>query len=147
MKVFLKTYWVELLFFVVGLVGTLIAYPFLPESIPVQWHNGQVSNTGPKWILLVLVLVQFAASYVVHYSLKRYFEKFPALAPALSGLDRLISIFISVILLSCLVCSMLAAWGVGVRVEVILLAELLLVPIVFIGFVAAKLFKNMGQMK
>ena len=32
----LKTYWLELLFFAVGLVGAVIAMPFLPASVPLQ---------------------------------------------------------------------------------------------------------------
>ena len=36
MKAFLKTYWLELLFFAVGLVGAVIAMPFLPASVPLQ---------------------------------------------------------------------------------------------------------------
>lgn len=142
MKAFLKTYWMETAFFAVGLLGAVIAYPFLPESVPVQWHDGQVSSTGPKWILLILSLAQFAASTVCHYALKRYFDKFPALAPTLSGMERLASLFLSAVILTCQLCSMLSAWGVAVSVEVVLLVELLLVPVVLLAFVASKFFKK-----
>ena len=43
----LKTYWLELLFFALGLVGAAFAFPFLPGSIPRQWNNGQVVATMP----------------------------------------------------------------------------------------------------
>lgn len=42
---------------------------------------------------------------------------------------------------------MLAAWGVAVKIAVVLLVELLVVPIVFIGFVAAKILGNIGKIK
>ena len=47
MKAFVKTYWLELLFFALGLVGAAFAFPFLPGSIPRQWNNGQVVATMP----------------------------------------------------------------------------------------------------
>ncbi len=42
---------------------------------------------------------------------------------------------------------MLAAWNVAVRTDVVLLVELLLVPIVFIGFVAARILGIFGKIK
>ena len=42
---------------------------------------------------------------------------------------------------------MLAAWGVAVKIAVVLLVELLVVPIVFIGFVAVKILGNIGKIK
>ena len=133
MKVFFKIYGVELAFFAVSILSVAIAWVFLPETIPVQWKDGQVSSVGPKWILWLLALALLGASCVSHYALKRYFDKFPALAPTLSGMERLVPICISVVLLSCQACSMLAAWNVAVRTDVVLLVELLLVPIVFIA--------------
>ena len=44
-------------------------------------------------------------------------------------------------------CVLLAAWGVTVPVGTVMLIELLLVPIVFIGFVAAKILGNIGKLK
>ena len=147
MKVFFKIYGVELVFFAVSVLSVAIAWVFLPETIPVQWKDGQVSSVGPKWILWLLALALLGASCVSHYALKRYFDKFPALAPTLSGMERLVPICISVVLLSCQACSMLAAWNVAVRTDVVLLVELLLVPIVFIGFVAARILGNIGKIK
>ena len=145
MKAFFKIYWVEILLFAVSFLAALIAWPFLPEAIPVQWHDGQVSSTGPKWFLLLLSVAQLGASCVCHYALKRYFNKFPALAPTLSGMERLVPICISVVLLTCQLCSMLAAWNLAVRTDLVLLIELLLVPIVFIGFVASKILGKIGK--
>lgn len=147
MKAFFKTYGVELAFFAVSVFSVAIAWGFLPETIPVQWKDGQVCSVGSKWILWLLSLALLAGSCVSHYAMKRYFDKFPALAPALSGMERLVPICISVVLLSCQACSMLAAWNVAVRVDLVLLVELLLVPVVFIGFVAAKILGNIGNTK
>ena len=113
----LKTYWLELLFFALGLVGAAFAFPFLPGSIPRQWNNGQVVAT------------------------------MPALAPTFSGMERLLPAVLAVVCLSLEVCIMLAAWGVAVKIAVVLLVELLVVPIVFIGFVAAKILGNIGKIK
>ena len=54
---------------------------------------------------------------------------------------------LSIILLTLELCVLLAAWGVTVPVGTVLLIELLLVPIVFIGFVAAKILGNIGKLK
>ena len=36
------------------LAGILVAYPHLPETVPVHWNaHGQVNGWGPKWSLLV----------------------------------------------------------------------------------------------
>jgi uncharacterized membrane protein len=36
------------------LAGTLIAYPHLPETVPLHWNaHGQVNGWGPKWSLLL----------------------------------------------------------------------------------------------
>lgn len=142
MKGFFKTYWLECTLFVLGFAGGVIALPFLPEAVPIQWHNGQVSSTGPKWILLGLAVVQLVASVAVHMGVERYFTKFPALAPTLSGSERIVAVMISVVLLSCQLCSMLAAWNVPVNVAVVLLVELVLIPLVFLGFVVVKLMKS-----
>ena len=53
----LKTYWLELLFFALGLVGAAFAFPFLPGSIPRQWNNGQVVATMPKAVLFLIPVV------------------------------------------------------------------------------------------
>lgn len=54
---------------------------------------------------------------------------------------------LSIILLTLELCVLLAAWGVTVPVGTVMLIELLLVPIVFIGFVAAKILGNIGKLK
>ena len=130
----LKTYWLELLFFALGLVGAAFAFPFLPGSIPRQWNNGQVVATMPKAALFLIPVVQLL-------------EKLPALAPTFSGMERLLPAVLAVVCLSLEVCIMLAAWGVAVKIAVVLLVELLVVPIVFIGFVAAKILGNIGKIK
>ncbi len=47
---------------------------------------------------------------------------------------------LAVIALTLEFCVMLAAWGVSLRIEVILLVELLLVPFVLLAFVGRKFF-------
>lgn len=59
MKAFLKTYWLEFLFFAVGLVGAVIAMPFLPASVPLQFQgDGVITRTGPKWAVFIIPVVQ-----------------------------------------------------------------------------------------
>ena len=41
---------------------------------------------------------------------------------------------------------LLAAWGVTVPVGTVMLIELLLVPLVFVGFVAVKIIRNIGNL-
>ena len=53
MKAFFKTYWLEVLLAAVGFAGALIAMPFLPGSVPIQFQgDGVITRTGPKWTLL-----------------------------------------------------------------------------------------------
>ena len=143
----LKTYWLELLFFAVGLAGAAFAFPLLPGSIPRQWNNGQVVATMPKAALFLIPVVQLLVCYLFHWWIGHSLEKLPALAPTFSGMERLLPAVLAVVCLSLEVCIMLAAWGVAVKIAVVLLVELLVVPIVFIGFVAAKILGNIGKIK
>ena len=147
MKSFLKTYWLETLLFAVGLVGALIAFPFLPQSIPLQWRDGEIVTNGPKWILVLVPVIQLAVTVAFHWWIKASLDKFPAVGTTLSGVERLLPLVLAAVILTCELCSMLAAWGVSVRLELVLVVELLLVPIVIIGFVAAKILGNIGNIK
>ena len=147
MKAFLKTYLLEILLFAVGFLGALIGSPFLPEQVPLQWNSGEVVTTGSKWILLLIPVVQLAVTVVFHWWIQRSLEKLPAVAATLSGMERLLPLVLAVVILTCQLCSMLAAWGLPVRLEAVLIVELLLVPIVLIGFVAAKILTNIGNIK
>ena len=143
----LKTYWLELLFFAVGLAGSAFAFPLLPGSIPRQWNNGQVVATMPKAALFLIPVVQLLVCYLFHWWIGHSLEKLPALAHTLSGMERLLPAVLSIILLTLELCVLLAAWGVTIPLGAVLLVELLLVPIVFIGFVAAKILGNIGKLK
>lgn len=148
MKAFLKTYWLEFLFFAVGLVGAVIAMPFLPASVPLQFQgDGVITRTGPKWAVFIIPVVQLLVCYGFHWWIGRCLEKLPALAHTLGGMERLLPAVLSIILLTLELCVLLAAWGVTVPLGAVLLVELLLVPIVFIGFVAAKILGNIGKLK
>ena len=148
MKAFLKTYWLEFLFFAVGLVGAVIAMPFLPASVPLQFQgDGVITRTGPKWAVFIILVVQLLVCYGFHWWIGRCLEKLPALAHTLAGMERLLPAVLSIILLTLELCVLLAAWGVTVPVGTVMLIELLLVPIVFIGFVAAKILGNIGKLK
>lgn len=148
MKAFVKTYWLEILFFAVGFVGALIAMPFLPGSVPIQFQsNGVITRTGPKWMVFLVPVVQLLACYGFHWWIGRCLEKLPALGNSLSGMERLLPAVLSIILLTLELCIFLTAWGMTVPVGVIMLLELLLVPIVFIGFVAGKILGNIGKQK
>lgn len=148
MKAFLKTYWLEFLFFAVGLVGAVIAMPFLPASVPLQFQgDGVITRTGPKWAVFIVPVVQLLVCYGFHWWIGHSLEKLPALAHTLAGMERLLPAVLSIILLTLELCVLLAAWGVTVPVGTVMLIELLLVPIVFIGFVAAKILGNIGKLK
>ena len=93
MKAFLKTYWLELLFFAVGLVGAVIAMPFLPASVPLQFQgDGVITRTGPKWAVFIIPVVQLLVCYGFHWWIGRRLEKLPALAHTLAGMERLLRV-------------------------------------------------------
>ena len=123
MRAFLRAYRLDCLFFAAALALDLCAMPFLPERVPVQWRDGAVSLEWPKWYLLVLAAAQFVAAYVVRTALGRYYQRLPALERVAPGLDRLAPLFLSVLILSCQLCSVLAAFGVGVNPERVVLLE------------------------
>ena len=82
----LKTYWLELLFFAVGLVGAVIAMPFLPASVPLQFQgDGVITRTGPKWAVFIIPVVQLLVCYGFHWWIGRCLEKLPALARGAAG--------------------------------------------------------------
>lgn len=92
----LKTYWLELLFFAVGLVGAVIAMPFLPASVPLQFQgDGVITRTGPKWAVFIVPVVQLLVCYGFHWWINRCLEKLPALAHTLSGMERLLPAVLS----------------------------------------------------
>ena len=134
MKKNLRTYGIELILFVVGLVLALALFPSLPEQIPMTWRNGEVVSVGPKafvFLFPVLLLIPLA----VH----RLMQIPTSFFPFLKGLDQMMAVLIAVVLLSCEIGVLLLAKGVSFRMEIILLVELLLVPIVLGAFVAKKL--------
>ncbi len=137
MKKFVRSYWMELALFLAGLVLALAFYPFLPERIPMQWHNGEVTTTGPKLLAFLFPLL-LLVPFVVHGVMSRPIGLFPLL----QGFDRLLAVLIGVVLLSCELGVLLQAIGVAFRIEVLLLVELLLVPVVLLAFVARKFLKK-----
>lgn len=122
MKAFLKTYWLEFLFFAVGLVGAVIAMPFLPGSLPRQWNNGQVVSTMPKLCLLLVPVIQLAVTMTVRTVLGAQMKK----SPALAGVPRVLSAVVAVVCLVLEACVLLTAWGAALPVEGVLLAALVL---------------------
>jgi uncharacterized membrane protein len=49
-----KYYWGALAVILAVLVGIAVAYPQLPERVPLHWNaHGQVNGWGPKWSLLL----------------------------------------------------------------------------------------------
>lgn len=138
MKSFFKSYWLELALGALGLLGALIAFPFLPESIPAQWTDGQVSSTMPKGGLFAIPLIQLVVTVLFHWWIQESLKKFPGVGSTLSGFERLLPLMLAVIALTLELCIVLAAWGVALRIEVILLVELLLVPFVLLAFVGRK---------
>ena len=116
--------------------------------MPLQFQgDGVITRTGPKWAVFIIPVVQLLVCYGFHWWIGRCLEKLPALAHTLSGMERLLPAVLSIILLTLELCVLLAAWGVTVPVGTVMLIELLLVPIVFIGFVAAKILGNIGKLK
>lgn len=122
MKAFVKTYWLEFLFFAVGLVGAVIAMPFLPGSLPRQWNNGQVVGTMPKLCLLLVPVIQLAVTMTVRTVLGAQMKK----SPALAGVPRVLSAVVAVVCLVLEACILLTAWGAALPVEGVLLAALVL---------------------
>lgn len=40
---------------IISLIGTVIAYFYLPDTIPIHWGiDGKVDNTGPKYMAIIL---------------------------------------------------------------------------------------------
>ena len=122
MKAFLKTYWLEFLFFAVGLVGAAVALPFLPGSLPRQWNNGQVVCTMPKLCLLLVPVIQLAVTVTVRAVLGAQMKK----SPALAGVPRVLSAVVAVVCLVLEACILLTAWGAALPVEGVLLGALVL---------------------
>ncbi|MFR5133996.1 MAG: hypothetical protein ACLTEG_02685 [Acutalibacter sp.] len=138
----LKTYWLELLFSPWA-CGRGLRMPIPAGSIPAVEQRAVVA-TMPKARSHPRAAAGVLSVPLVDW---RCLEKLPALAPTFSGMERLLPAVLAVVCLSLEGCIMLAAWGVAVKIAVVLLVELLVVPIVFIGFVAAKILGNIGKIK
>ena len=121
--------------------------PSCQEAFPGSGTTGQVVATMPKAALFLIPVVQLLVCYLFHWWIGRCLEEAPRSGPTFSGMERLLPAVLAVVCLSLEVCIMLAAWGVAVKIAVVLLVELLVVPIVFIGFVAAKILGNIGKIK
>ena len=141
MKAFLKTYWLEFLFFAVGLVGAVIAMPFLPGSLPRQWNNGQVVSTMPKLCLLLVPVIQLAVTMPVRAVLGAQMKK----SPALAGVPRVLSAVVAVVCLVLEACVLLTAWGAALPVEGVLLAALVLGGLCVLGAPIVCMLRDMKR--
>ena len=141
MKAFVKTCWLEFLFFAVGLVGAAVALPFLPGSLPRQWNNGQVVSTMPKLCLLLVPVIQLAVTMTVRIVLGAQVKK----APALTGVARVLSAVVAVVCLVLEACVLLTAWGIAVPVEGVLFAVLALGGLCVLAAPAAALFRDLKR--
>lgn len=141
MKAFLKTYWLEFLFFAVGLVGAVIAMPFLPGSLPRQWNNGQVVSTMPKLCLLLVPVIQLAVTMTVRAVLGAQMKK----SPALAGVPRVLSAVVAVVCLVLEACVLLTAWGAALPVEGVLLAALVLGGLCVLAAPIVCMFRDMKR--
>ena len=141
MKAFLKTYWLEFLFFAVGLVGAVIAMPFLPGSLPRQWNNGQVVSTMPKLCLLLVPVIQLAVTMTVRAVLGAQMKK----SPALAGVPRVLSAVVAVVCLVLEACVLLTAWGAALPVEGVLLAALVLGGLCVLGAPIVCMLRDMKR--
>ena len=104
MKAFVKTCWLELALFALGLLAGLGAQPFLPEAVPRQWQGGQVVSTMPKLCLLLVPVIQLAVTMTVRAVLGAQMKK----SPALAGVPRVLSAVVAVV---CLVLGGLCVLG------------------------------------
>lgn len=141
MKAFVKTYWLEFLFFAVGLVGAVIAMPFLPGSLPRQWNNGQVVSTMPKLCLLLVPVIQLAVTMTVRAVLGAQMKK----SPALAGVPRVLSAVVAVVCLVLEACVLLTAWGAALPVEGVLLAALVLGGLCVLGAPIVCMLRDMKR--
>ena len=122
MKAFVKTYWLELVLFTLGLLAGVGALPFLPEAVPRQWRGGQVVSTMPKLCLLLVPVIQLAVTVTVRAVLGAQMKK----SPALAGVPRVLSAVVAVVCLVLEACILLNAWGTSLPVEGVLLGALVL---------------------
>ena len=78
--------------------------------------------------LLIIPAAQLVTTYAFHWWIGRCLERLPALAPAMSGAERLLPVVFAVVLLTLELCLLLIAFGVLVPVGTVMLIELLLIP-------------------
>ena len=122
MKAFVKTCWLELALFALGLLAGVGAQPFLPEAVPRQWQGGHVVSTMPKLCLLLVPVIQLAVTVTVRAVLGAQMKK----SPALAGVPRVLSAVVAVVCLVLEACILLTAWGTFLPVEGVLLGALVL---------------------
>ena len=141
MKAFVKTCWLELALFALGLLAGLWAQPFLPEAVPRQWRGGQVVSTMPKLCLLLVPVIQLAVTMTVRIVLGAQVKK----APALTGVARVLSAVVAVVCLVLEACVLLTAWGAALPVEGVLFAVLALGGLCVLAAPAAALFRDLKR--
>ncbi len=141
MKAFVKTCWLELALFALGLLAGLGAQPFLPEAVPRQWNNGQVVTTMPKLCLLLVPAIQLAVTMTVRVVLGAQMKK----SPALAGVPRVLSAVAAVVCLVLEACVLLTAWGAALPVEGVLLAALVLGGLCVLGAPIVCMFRDMKR--
>ena len=93
MKAFFRAYWIECVLFLLGLISAVIAFPLLPDSIPMQWRDGEVVSTGSKGFVFLfpaLLLVPFAVHGLLGLQMRKL--------PILQGFDRLLAVLVGAVL-------------------------------------------------
>ena len=133
---FVKVYWLELALFAVSLVGVLVAWPFLPEQVPVLWNLP--TRPAPKWSLPLLTIMQLPGACLVRFGLHLYFAKYPAVALTFGSLERLVPPLFSVALILCQLSSVLGSFGLFFPVLYVLLAELVFLVLLCISLAVSK---------
>lgn len=137
---FVKVYWLELALFAVSLVGVLVAWPFLPEQVPVLWNLP--TRPAPKWSLPLLTIMQLPGACLVRFGLHLYFAKYPAVALTFGSLERLVPPLFSVALILCQLSSVLGAFGLFFPVLYVLLGELVFLVLLCVCLAAKQWTKR-----
>ncbi len=65
----------------ISLVGTGVAYFFLPERIPIHWnYTGAIDSWGPRWSILLLGALPLVMTFLL--------DKLPSIDPRREAYDR-----------------------------------------------------------
>lgn len=113
---------ISIIFSVIIFLGSIVAYFYLPDKIAVQWSGKEVTGTADKIYIMLFPIVSILLSFNGKNFIKSVGTKW--FGASNDVLASYISMFLQIVLLTCLLFLVLFAFEIRLTISTILIIEL-----------------------